>query len=104
LGWISKEDIKHHERIFKTLFPRDLKPKNIINVSPSFEWVKESSKRDKKQKKKWREDNFEYLKKVIDAFPEFNSKINNQVNILELKETDPFKRGKIILKWVKFLC
>ena len=99
LGWISEEDYEHSRGIFEKTFRENERPKNIVNVRPPLEWVAERlKKRWETKPKKWREDNQDYLREVVNAFPQFYSQLKG-CNILELEETDREKRVKLVLDW-----
>lgn len=87
LGWVSEKNVDEHRQIYEALFDNELRPKNIIFVSPPLEWIKERLKgRWEKKKPKWRENNMEYLEAV---YHEFNKLYENtEGNILKLTECD----------------
>ncbi len=100
LHWVSDEEIKHHSDVFEALFSKHLLPKYVIHLAPSFDWVKERlEERWKKEDKKWREDNFKYLQKVICAYDKLYDSLS--INILRLEDIDYKERINIVLDWLK---
>jgi deoxyadenosine/deoxycytidine kinase len=80
LGWISKDEGKRNHETIQNLFaPEDSMmpsmPQNVAILNPPFETLVEHlQKRWKTAQKKWREEDFEYLKEVHKAYrllPEF---------------------------------
>ncbi len=100
LGWISAEEMKHHSDVFEALFPKQLRPKYVIHLAPSFDWVKERlEERWKKEDKKWREDNLDYLVEVIKEYDKVY--YAREFNVLRVEETDISERVKSVMNWMK---
>ncbi|MGV8087073.1 MAG: deoxynucleoside kinase [Candidatus Woesearchaeota archaeon] len=104
LGWISECNMKQFENIFKSTFDKDHKPKNIIYLDPPKEFVINNiKKRWENNPKKWREDNFDYLDKVMKEYQQLYSKeifkLDSSVNILTL--TDIESRKHKAINWIK---
>ncbi len=103
IGWISETDLIHHKDVFKATFRKYELPRNIVNLCPPDTWAIEMiKKRWQTHPKKWREDKFEYLEAVSQAFRELYSQLNNS-NILFLEETDREKRVEVVLDWMRNL-
>ncbi|MBW3011715.1 deoxynucleoside kinase [Candidatus Woesearchaeota archaeon] len=69
LGWLDKDDCQLHEKIIEMFFEKDEKPQHIVILNPPLEAIIERlHKRWETKSKKWREDNFEYLKAVHEEF------------------------------------
>lgn len=102
LAWVSDEEIKHHSKVFEALFCDTLRPKAIVHIAPSLDWVKDRlAERWKKDGKKWREDNFEYLEAVMHAYDDIYR--NLPIKILRLDEIDYTKRIDVVLNWLSKL-
>ncbi|MBW2995540.1 deoxynucleoside kinase [Candidatus Woesearchaeota archaeon] len=81
LGWITKQENKKIKQCANTF--DDCKPDNVVVLNPPYETlVKHIKQRWKKSKKKYREDNFNYLKAVHEEFKQFPF----QGNLLYLDE------------------
>jgi len=106
MGWISNNNMKQFEDIVKATFDEDHKPKNIIYLSPPKEFVINNIlKRWENNPKKWREDNFEYLEKVMKEYDKLYSKdiyeLNNSANILTITATDIQSRKNQAINWIE---
>ncbi len=101
--WISKEEFQNEKRLHDFLVTENLKPKNIIYLNPPLDEVINNIKKRWKEtgKKKWREDNFQYLEAVRKGFEKVYSEAD--ANILKIRYMDLEKRVKESLDWIKNL-
>lgn len=101
IGWLSKEDLKNYLRMHDFLITEELKPKNVIFLNPPLEEVINNIKKRWAEtgKKKWREDNFNYLVAIRKGFEKVYSEAD--ANILEIRYMDLEKRVKESLDWIK---
>ena len=101
LGWMSDEELQHHESCVDVMFREFERPKNIVHVAPSSSWVEERLKdRWETTPLKWREDNLEYMNRVLETFSKIYAEMKG-VNILRLEETDRKKRVENVFEWIK---
>jgi len=103
IGWVTKKELEEYCLIHNSLMSEGLESKNIIFFNPPLkETIHNIKKRWKETgKKKWKEDNFEYLKAVRKGFEEIYSTID--ANILEVKFMDLEKRVSECYSWIKRL-
>lgn len=103
IGWLSQEDIKNYLRLHDFLITEELKSENVIFLNPPLEEVINNIKKRWAEtgKKKWREDNFNYLVAIRKGFEKVYSEAD--ANILEIKYMDLEKRVKESLGWIKNL-
>jgi len=104
LGWLTEKQKDECRMLYEELFHKNIKPKNIIFLNPSLEETIQNIKKRWKEtgKKKWKEDNFEYLKTVKENFEELYK--NNDLNILELNFMDLEKRIETSYNWITGGC
>lgn len=100
LGWMTQEQYEECAYLRKELFDEDIKPKNIVFLNPSLAELEENIKKRWKEagKKKWREDDFQYLELVKKNFEEFYKEY--EANILRIDFMDLEKRIKTCYEWV----
>lgn len=69
LGWITKEQFNILDSASRSLFPVDDLPINIVYLDPPLDVIKNWIKgRQAVEGAKWRENNFEYLEKVVTEY------------------------------------
>ena len=104
LGWITKQDLCTHQSLIDALFEKETGysylPHRVISLQPPLEWVKERlNLRWKDAPKKWHEDDFDYLKVVMESFQEFYSTevytLGVPIEITTIKETNLEDRLRI---------
>lgn len=105
LNWISQEDLVQHSDVFRALFDREFRPRNVVHLNPPIDWIKGNLERRWAEtgKRKWRESDFEYLKATLDGCRRVYSRIGHSVKVLDLTETDREKRVEIVSDWAKSL-
>jgi deoxyadenosine/deoxycytidine kinase len=111
LNWVSDEDVRQHSDVFEALFPENLRPKVVVYLAPPYEWVVERlDERWQTEKKKWRENDFEYLSSVMQAFENLYGTMQLgpilpvvPLKILRLEETNLNERVEKVLDWLKLL-
>lgn len=100
LGWMTQEQYEECACLREQLFDDDIKPKNIIFLNPSLTELEDNIKKRWKEagKKKWREDNFQYLELVKKNFENFYK--GYESNMLEIDFLDLEKRIKTCYDWI----
>ncbi|MDP2908877.1 MAG: AAA family ATPase [Nanoarchaeota archaeon] len=103
IGWLSKENLENYLRMHNFLITEELKPENVIFLNPPLEEVINNIKKRWAEtgKKKWREDDFNYLVAIRKGFEKVYSEAG--ANILEIRYMDLEKRVKESLDWIKNL-
>ncbi|MDP2909285.1 MAG: AAA family ATPase [Nanoarchaeota archaeon] len=101
LGWVSAQEFEDYIRMHDFLIAGNLKPKNVIFLNPSLEEVICNLKKRWADtgKKKWREDDFDYLTAVKEGFKDVYSGLD--ANVLEVKVMDIDKRVSESYSWIK---
>ena len=101
IGWVSKKEFEDYLCIHNILITKELEPKNIIFLNPPLEDVIKNIKKRWKEtgKKKWREDNFDYLIAIRKSLEEIYSRLD--ANILEIKFMDLEMRVSKSYSWIK---
>ena len=103
LGWISKEDAKHHSEVFNALFQNWMRPQLIVYIAPSIDWVTERLReRWSKGEKKWREDDVNYLDAVIKAYDQlYRTPSFFNLDVFRLEETNLERRVELVQTGIK---
>jgi len=98
LGWMPHEEYKTLRDITDFLF-QDSGGK-IVFLNPPREFIEENlQKRWEKGRKKWREDDFDYLDMVYESYQYLIPRL--RCDYLEVKETDLQERVNKIYEWLK---
>ena len=98
IDWYSYAKLKH---MYNALDGLDVLPSHVIFIHPPFKWVVERIKqRWNEEKKKWREDDFEYLKILRGEYERIvRSPRNTYTEFLTITETDLKDRLEVITDW-----
>lgn len=101
LGWLSKEDNALHEYLTEKWFENDIKPQHLVVLNPPLESIVERlRKRWEKKAKKWREEDFQYLKAAHEQYKELPNLFTGK-NLLYLnKDTTIEDEVNQTLEWV----
>ncbi|MDP2908876.1 MAG: deoxynucleoside kinase [Nanoarchaeota archaeon] len=100
LGWMTQKQYEECAYLREELFDDSIKPKNIAFLNLSLEELEKNIRKRWKEtgKKKWREDNFQYLGLVKINFEEFYKEY--EANMLEIDFLDLEKRIKTCYDWI----
>lgn len=101
LGWMTQKQYEGCAYLREELFDESIKPKNVAFLNPSLEELEKNIRKRWKEtgKKKWREDNFQYLELVKKNFEDFYK--GYKANILEIDFLDLEKRVKTCCEWIE---
>lgn len=104
LSWLNQKEFIFLEKLKKFLYPYSHLPENIIFLFPSELWTQNRIKeRWNSEKKKWEEDNWNYLKMLRKEYRLIYDREKTNRNIIMIIDTDLKTRKEKIMNYINKL-